>query len=148
MNIFSVTGLIISVASIVLAFYTFVNVQKKKHVIWGFFTLCIAIWGLGIFKFTTVSNTQSAILWWKIAESGVILIPTLLIHFILEFLGKSKKILIPFYGLSIFFLFSNLVTNTFFGKLHFVFNEFYYISSTKTYSFFVLVFMGSAIYSV
>ena len=149
MNIFSVVGLIIAIASFILAFYTFVNTKRKMHFIWGLFSLSVATWGLGIFKFTTTLNIEKSIFWWRIAEIGVIFIPVLLVHFVLEFLEKRKnKFLIIFYALSFIFFFFNIFTDYFFGQLRFTFGQFYYITPTNLYSLFILIFLGSAIYSI
>ncbi|MEK6830917.1 MAG: histidine kinase N-terminal 7TM domain-containing protein, partial [Nanoarchaeota archaeon] len=149
MNIFSVVGLIIAIASFILAFYTFVNAKIRMHFIWGFFSFSVATWGLGIFKFTTTLNIEKSIFWWRIAEIGVIFIPVLLVHFVLEFLEKRKnKFLIIFYALSFIFFFFNIFTDYFFGQLRFTFGQFYYITPTNLYSLFILIFLGSAIYSI
>src|SRR3989344_9311215 len=90
MNILSVTGLIIFIASIVLALYSLLNSKKRIHLIWSFFSFSVALWGFGIFEFAKTQNIEQSLFWWRVAEIGVILIPVFLTHFVYEFLGRTK----------------------------------------------------------
>ena len=91
MNILSIVGLIIAIASVVLAVYSFVNTKQKIHFIWGLFSTSVALWGFGIFKFASSVELENSVFWWRIAEIGVIFIPVFLTHFVYEFLNYSKK---------------------------------------------------------
>lgn len=147
MNLFAFVGLIVSIASVFLGFYCLLNAQNRVHIIWSCFSFSVALWGLGIYKIALAVDVNSAVFWWRIAEIGVIFIPVLLTHFVLEFLGFHKnKFLFALYLLTSFFVFINLFTNYFFGPVRFVFGQFYYITSTPFYTLFIIAFLGLAIY--
>src|SRR3989338_3782857 len=149
MNVLSVIGLIIFISSVPLAVYSFINASRSLHWIWGGFSLSVAWWGFGIFKFSTITDVEQSILWWRIAEVGVILIPIFLTHFVSEFLEKrEKRFVFSLYLLGTVLVFLNLFTNYFVEQVHLAFNQFYYITATPLYSFFLLWFVGLVIYNI
>ena len=149
MNILSIVGLIIAIASVVLAVYSFVNTKQKIHFIWGLFSTSVALWGFGIFKFASSVELENSVFWWRIAEIGVIFIPVFLTHFVYEFLNYSKKKLIfVLYFISFIFLFFDIFTDYFFGPVRFIFNQFYYITPTPIYTTMVTLFLLLAIYNI
>jgi len=149
MNILSVVGLIIAIASSILGVYSFVNTKQKIHFIWGLFSMSVALWGFGIFKFASAVELGNSVFWWRIGEIGVIFIPVFLTHFVYEFLNRTKKKLIfLLYFISFIFLFFDIFTNHFFGPVRFIFNQFYYITPTPIYTTMVVLFLFLAIYNI
>ena len=151
MNAFSITGLFVAIPSIILCVFTLIKRRRKIHIIWGLFALFIGLWGFGIYMISVTTDMIKAIFWWRVAEIGVIFIPVLLIHFVLEFLNLRKKLFLSvFYIVTFFLLFCDIFTNYFIDQVRFVFDKFYYISpATPLYTFFVFViFIGSVIYSI
>lgn len=149
MNLLAVVGLITFVAALLVGVYILINGRRKIHFIWFFFTLSVAWWGIGIFKFTTTFDIDKAIFWWRIAEIGVILIPSLLAHFVSKFLEeRGNKLVYALYTLAAIFIFTDIFTNYFVNEVRFAFNQFYYITATPLYSFFIAVFLGTAVYNV
>ncbi|TSD02815.1 MAG: hypothetical protein Athens071416_454 [Parcubacteria group bacterium Athens0714_16] len=149
MNILSVVGLIIAIASAVLAVYSFVNTKQKIHFIWGLFSTSVALWGLGIFKFASSVELENSVFWWRIGEIGVIFIPIFLTHFVYEFLNRKKKnIIYILYFISSIFLFFNIFTDYFFGPVRFIFDQFYYITPTPVYTVMVVLFLLLAFYNI
>lgn len=149
MNILAIVGLIIAISSVILAIYTFVNTHRKTHFIWGLFSLSVALWGFGIYNFSSASEIHKAVFWWRVAEVGVIFIPVFLTHFVYEFLGKRKDRLISLlYILAFIFIYLDIFTNNFFGELRFAFGQLYYITPTNYYTLFVLLFLILAIHNI
>src|SRR3989344_1514882 len=149
MNILSVTGLIIFIASIVLALYSLLNSKKMIHLIWSFFSFSVALWGFGIFEFAKTQNIEQSLFWWRVAEIGVILIPVFLTHFVYEFLGRTKVwFIFLLYSVSGVFIVLNLFTNLLIRNLRFSFDQFYYITATPLYTTLIVIFLGLAIYNI
>src|SRR3989344_3372818 len=149
MNILSVTGLIIFIASIVLALYSLLNSKKRIHLIWSFFSFSVALWGFGIFEFAKTQNIEQSLFWWRVAEIGVILIPVFLTHFVYEFLGRTKVwFIFLLYSVSGVFIVLNLFTNLLIRNLRFSFDQFYYITATPLYTTLIVIFLGLAIYNI
>ena len=150
MNAFAITGLFVGIPSAIVGIFTLVKGRRWLHLIWGGFCFSITIWGFGIYKIATTLDMMNAIFWWRVAEVGVIFIPVLLTHFVLEFLNLRKKLFLSiFYLVTFFLLFCNIYTNYFIDQVRFVFNQFYYISpATPLYTFFVfIIFLGSVVYN-
>ncbi len=149
MNIFSIAGLFIFIASIVLSLYTLLNGKKKAHFIWGFFSLAVAIWGFGIFKFANSQDIAESLRWWRFAEIGVIFIPILLTHFVFDFLKRKQRIFIYFlYALAGIYTYLDLFTDYYVRDLRFVFNEFYYIVPTPVFTSLIVIFILLVIYNI
>ena len=147
MNIFSFTGLLMSVSCVALGVFSIIRAEKKAHYLCGIFFLAVSLWGLGVYYIGISKDVSESVFWWKVAYIGVILIPFLFTHFVIEFLGLKKAIILPLYGLAIFFLYVNLLTNLFIDKLRFVFGQFYYLTPSFLYNAFVVVFILLIIYS-
>jgi hypothetical protein len=149
MNSFALVGLVSAVFSTALGGFSLIKSSKKVHYIWAFFLFSVALWGFGIYKFASTLNIESAVLWWRVAEIGVILIPVLLTHFVTEFLElPRKKDIYVIYAITAIFLYLDIFTDYFFGPLRFVFGQFYYITPTVAYTLFLSMFFGLVIYTV
>jgi len=151
MNILALVGLVTGFFSFALAGFVLLKSREKVHLIWALFLVSVSIWGWGILGFSVSENMTDAFFWWRIAEAGVILIPLLLTHFVLEYLSmtKLKRNFIYFiYFVTFAFLYVNLFTNYFFGPLRYVFGEFYYITHSALYSLFLIFFFGLFFYDM
>jgi len=149
MNAFAISGLSFAIPSIALGIFSLIKGRKKIHLIWGFFSFSVAWWGFGIYKFATATDMTKAIFWLRITEIGVIFIPVLLTHFVMEFLNKYKKWFIFIsYIITFIFLFFNIFTNHFINQVHFIFDQFYYPLPTPLYTLFIIIFIAVLIYNI
>jgi len=149
MNAFAITGLIVLIPCIIVGVFTLIKGKKKIHLVWNAFCFSIALWGFGMFKIGTATDKVNSIFWWKIAEVGVIFIPVFLVHFVISFLKlKRRLLLILFYAVTFSLLYADLFTKLFVNELYFAFNQFYYISATPLYSFFICLFVASVLYVI
>ncbi|OGZ17855.1 MAG: hypothetical protein A2V72_00765 [Candidatus Nealsonbacteria bacterium RBG_13_37_56] len=150
MNLFAISGLLIGVTGLVEALIMFLKGRRKAQYLWGIFCFSVMLWGLGSYKIAIATEPSQAILWWRIAYSGVIFIPVFLIHFLYEFLEIRSK-LVPgiFYILGIFFLVTNHINGLFIREVKFIFNQFYYLSFPPIlYILFVVIFLIAVIYTL
>ncbi len=148
-NIFALSGILISITSGLMAVLMFVVGNVKLHYLWGAFCVSVFIWGLGAYFIGTTNNAVVADTWWRITHIGIIFIPILFLHFVYEFLGLSKrKNIIIVYLIGLFFLITDVVGNLFIANMRWVFNQFYYDSPPGVlYPFFIIFFFGLIIYS-
>ena len=149
LNLFALAGLLLGAACFTLAYVIFSYATQKMHNIWALFNLCIGIWGTGTFLVGISSrNENMALIGWKIAYVGVLLLPVFFYHMISIFCELRKNKFLSFiYWQAIFVLLINILTNTFIGKLEYVFNSFYYHRITWVYLFFFVIWIAIAIKS-
>jgi len=145
MNLFAISGLLIGILCAILGILTFIRGKRLLHYIWGLFSFSVALWGFGSYRIAIISDPEQALLWWRIAYIGVILIPIFFTHFVYKFLGFSKKWFIGIvYLAGLFFLVINFISELFIKEVRFVFNQFYYLSSPPIlYTIFVVLFFES-----
>lgn len=149
MNLFAISGLLISIPCFVLGIFTIFKARIAAHYIWAVFSFCVALWGFGGYMIAISLTENGAIFWWRFAYIGVILIPFLFTHFIHRFLNLPGKLL-PFilYLVAVIFLFCDFCTNLFINNVRLAFDQFYYLSRpTALYNFFVVLFFFLIIYS-
>lgn len=151
MNGFAVAGLFfVAIPCAFMAVFVLIKEFKERKstpMIWVALLLSIALWGFGMYKIGTATDQFNAYFWWRIAEIGVILIPVLLTHFVISYLGLNRKIFLAiFYLLTFIYLFFNFYTGFFIKDLYFAFGEFYYIVKTPLYSIFICIFIASVLY--
>ncbi len=149
MNLFAMSGLLIGALCSALGVLVFIKGRSWVHYTWGFFVFAVALWGFGAYRIATVLDPGKAVLWWRIAYIGVILIPIFFTHFVYKFLALSEKWLLKIiYPLGFLFLVTNFINGLFIDKVRFVFGQFYYISPpTILYNLFIIFFFGLIIYS-
>ncbi len=141
-NLFALSGLFITITSALMALVMLLEGQRALQRVWGIFCLAVFLWGLGAFMLATTANAFSALTWWKVAYVGVIFIPVLFVHFVYIFLNITPRLFIKvLYLISLFYLGSNLLTTAFIQDVHWVFNQFYYLSPTPLYNSFVAFFI-------
>ena len=127
MTPFALSGLLILITSLSLGILVLIKTPNNfTNRLWAYFNFAIALWGLGAYKVGSVHDPQSALQWFKLSQIGVIIIPTLLLHFSTYFLEqKNKKLISVAYAVSLFFLIS-LFTGKFITNVKFIFNSYYY----------------------
>jgi hypothetical protein len=146
LNAFSFAGLLLCFTCFGLAFICIKYGKAKVHKVWSLFNISVGLWGLGAFLIGSSSNTNSALINWKLAHIGGIFIPVCFYHTVSTFCNLKRTIIIRFAYLQGFFFLLILPTNLFISKLEYVFNSFYYTRSTGfLYPLFFIIWIGLVI---
>lgn len=150
MNAFAFSGQLIGLCSIILGIFSIINARAKIHYQWAVFCFAMAIWGFGGLGIALASDAWAAVMWWRIAYIGVILIPVTYTHFLFTFLKiKNAKITALLYVITVMFLVLNLYTDLFINNVRYVFDQFYYIDNpTFFYNAFVALFFVMVFYQI
>lgn len=155
MNFFAVSGLLTFLTSLSFGILSWSKGKKQLNRIWAIFCFCVAIWGLGAFKFATTLDVESVLFWLRFGHLGVIMLPALFLHFIYDFLEivKRTKSLLIVYACSALFLTLNItdwsgLTSLLISHVRFVFNQFYVDSPPGLlYPTFLFYYFGTIIYA-
>ena len=151
MNFYAISGLINAVTFTVLGLFVYLKNTKgiinKKYAL---FCLSVAAWSYSYFIWQLASDKDTALFWSRALMSGAIFVSVCFLDFTVTWLGvleKNKKII--FYGYILCFIFLALDFTPLFvkgvaPKLNFK----YWPEPGITYSFFLLMFFGYAIYSI
>jgi len=147
--LFSLSGLILGITCLLLAFILLVYRKTKLHLIWLFFNLAVAIWGFGCFLIGRQATVSSAIAAWRFAEIGVIFISVFFFHTVVVLCDvekRFKKIVVFAYLQGFFFLFLN-TTPLFVSKARVVFGSLYYVQNAGLfYPIFSLIWVSLVIW--
>lgn len=129
MNAFALSGLLIGITCTLMAgLVASTNRAAPVNRRWALFCMGVAFWGFSAMLVGLAEDHEVAIVWWRIAHVGVVLIPALFYHFVVVFANISRpKTLVLIYTASIFFLVLN-PTPWFIPHTRKVFGEFYYNS--------------------
>lgn len=153
MNLFSFSGLLISITSFLFGVFVFWRGKRIiTNYLWVLFCFSIATWGFGSYKVGLVNNFSEALWWWRIAYIGIILIPVLFYHFITCFLNLKNKILfclIYIYGIFFLILEWTPWAGLFFGKANMTlfFDNLYFVyPRTLLFTFFILTWFSIVFY--
>lgn len=132
MNILAFSSILVFISSLGIGFFVYLKGKDRDVVkIWIIFCISIAIWGGGVYIFSSTEVREVALLGWRIANAGVILIPVTFYHFIYVFLslkGKfQRRLKTVIYSLGIVFSIINFCPKEIFvGDVSWIFNQFYY----------------------
>lgn len=151
MNLFGISGLITGATSLILSFVILLTYGYKNNLgrTWFLFSFLVAVWGFGSYEISKTQSPESAIFLWRLIHIGIVMIPSVILHFTFSFLNiNRKKLLLATYIMGFFFLLSN-ATPYFISNTRYVFNSFYYDSPpTVLYLFFVVYFFASFVYTI
>ena len=129
MNIYALSGLFTVMTGLTIAPLIFLNSRKRDRFVnglWLLLNIAISLYGLGIYISANSPDYDTGLLGWRIAYTGVTLIPALLLHHAYRFTGAEikRRTLVVLYGLSLLFLYLSLTTPHFF-ELRSVFGFWY-----------------------
>ena len=148
-------AIIITLSMAVLSAMMFVLGKERLHFVWGFFCTIVTLWIGGFYAASLSQSPDYAELWWKISYIGIILIPFVFFHFILEFttiLRKYKTLVIWFlYLIALVFVYININTNLIIKGVVFLFDQMYYGLPGKLHPYFLtlyLILVLSSFYAV
>ena len=134
MSLFAISGLFTFMANLIFSAFVFWKSKGEKlRVILGFFCLFAAIWGLGVYKFSTAKLPEVALYGWQIADTGAIFTYVFYAHFVFLYLKLERRfLLLAAYSLGVGFLFMDwFLPKYFFGKLSYLFGQFYSVDLLK-----------------
>ncbi len=134
MNLFAFASLSLGVACLLLAYLILAYAQQKMHRIWALLNICLGIWGIGTFLVGISDDYYHALLSWRLAYVGVLLVSVFFYHMIYLFCGlKNKKLLFYVYFQGFLFVTLTVLTNYFVDTLEYRFNSFFYNKATPLY---------------
>jgi len=111
MSLFSLTSLMIFIASIGFgSFLYYGNRKSKVNQAWFLTSIAISIWGLALFGVTTATSSSVALIWQYLLDVAASFIPVFYYIFISRFIGldnRKSKVVALIFGVS-FALFSFL----------------------------------------
>ncbi len=153
MTIFSISGLLTGITSLLLGIFVFLKRKNNVHKIWSVFCFSVAVWGFGGYKLGMIQDLYQGFIWWKITYIGIIFIPVFFYHFVYLFLKLQKSKFLYFsYFFGFFFLFLEWSPwdYLFFGidNISFLFNSLYWVfPPTPLFSLFVFLWFFIVFYS-
>ena len=151
LNLFSISGLVLSLTCFVLLLMILKFGTRKLHYIWALFNISLIIWGSFAFAIGKTSNEDLVFLLWKIAHIGIILIPILFFHviYLLCELNQKKTLLIIYFQ-GAFFLALNFFgsKDIFISAPKLIFQSFYYFTAGVMYHLFFAVWIAIVFYGI
>ncbi len=136
--LFSVSGLIVGLTSIILALILILYGKSKLHRIFALFNFAVAWWGIAAFFIGKSTDAGQTLLLFKIAHIGIIFIAVFFYHFSCIFAGINRKFLISFaYYQGIFFsLLAIFDLVPFISKVEKIKDSLFYLQSSGVYPIF------------
>lgn len=141
---FGIIGIIIGITNLAIGCFVYLGDRKNKtKQLWLLFAVSVSIWGFGAYLISIATDPQSAILWWRVAHVGVILIPASFLIFTYHFFNQSniyKTIFLS--AVAATFLTLN-ATPLFINSVEWLFESLYYDTPpTFLYVLFIIFFVA------
>ncbi|GAB0174693.1 MAG: hypothetical protein HHAS10_05720 [Candidatus Altimarinota bacterium] len=144
MSFFALSGILLSITSVIMAMIMLVGESKKTNILWAAVCASMTFLGVSMFMIGTTKNPTEALIWWRVAYVGVLTVPVLVIHTVLSVLKKDV-------GRNLFFLYILYILTFAFQIINasghlildttLVFKEFYYdMPMTTAFGIFFLYF--------
>jgi signal transduction histidine kinase len=134
MNLFALSGLSMGFVCFLLSFIISAYAKNKMHRIWVYFNLCLGIWGIGTFVVGISQDYFTALIAWRVAYAGILLVSVLFYHMIYVFCSLNRPVILRFvYLQGILVVFLAVFTKLFINNLKYLFNSFFYNEATFVY---------------
>lgn len=147
-NIYSFSGLLLTLICLLLSLIILSNGQSKRHLIWSLFNFSTASWGAINFVIAQQHNYSHALFFWKILIITMVFVSVTFYHTIHNFSEKNNNFVLKvFYIQGLLFIFFDLFTTGIVKSLDYRFNQFYYLNSSYGFDLFFLVWISIIIYS-
>lgn len=93
MNAFSNSCVVTAIASFVLGTFVFLRgVHNPINRLWAFFCISVGLWSLGLGRMVGSQTLEQAIFWLQwVHYMGAIMIPIAFFHFVMAYLGMTKR---------------------------------------------------------
>ena len=130
MNAFALSGLLTAIGCTVMAgLVYFSNRTHRVNQLWAVFCLAVSVWGLGVMLIGQTPDPRGAIIWWRVAHLGAILVPILFYHFVVVFtrIARPRLVRIGYLAAGAFLVLD--ATPWFITGVRYMFGQFYYNAS-------------------
>jgi len=108
MSSFTIVSILCFFTCVIPAAYSLIHHKNKLNILWGLFGCCGSVWAFASIIFSSTTDQNIALLWWKIGYTSAIIAPPIYLHFVFTFLKHSNgKLLTSTYIIAIFFLMLN-----------------------------------------
>ncbi len=145
-NIFSIAGLLVTITCLILSIIILWFRKTKVHHIWLFSNISIAIWGFGCFIIGKANSHSEALMGWKVAHLGGLMISILFYHLVFIFCNtKNRKLLFLAYFQAFVIEFFNIFTNTFINNIRYAYglpyptSNFLYLAAFSLWVLFAII---------
>ncbi len=154
MNSFNIYALIAvgnAFAAFAIGFFVFLqNRQAKANSTFFLLTITVTIWSTAYYAWQIANDAVSALFWSRYLMAGAIFIPIVYIHFILAFLGKTKKnkksLLLSYLIFFSFFLFN--FTSYFVNRVEPMLSFKYWPKPGPVFHLFLILWVAYALYGM
>ncbi|MFC1501052.1 ATP-binding protein [Elusimicrobiota bacterium] len=147
MNLFTVAGLTCGVSVSILAIIAFIYGKTPVQRALALFNTSVAIWGFGCFFVGKSLSEESALLAWRLGQTGGIFIAVFFYHMIHIFCHlKNTTLLKIIYVWGIVFLFFCFFTDLLFARTYFIYGV-HYNEATLLYGLLVFSWLSVVILS-
>lgn len=145
MTFFSLSGIFLSITSLIMAMIMLVWDSKKTNILWsGVCASMVFLW-LSMFMIGGTLDSETALMWWRIAYLWVLSLPVLVTHTIYSILEMEKRKHMIFiyllYAITFIFHLINASGNLI-EKVTFLFDEFYFDIPMNTYFWYYFIFFN------
>ncbi len=153
LNYLSVSGLLIFILnSATCIFVFFHNPRKATNITWSLCSFFLALWSLGLFLGWSTAEYGRTLFWSRWLNLSAIFIPIFLVHFVLAFLGKTKKekkILLTGYIITVlYFLTAVIFPEEFVKSVSTKGGFLYYPDAGPVYYFFPVLFAWLSLWGI
>lgn len=93
-NVFSLLGIVVALNCLVLAFIIMRSASSRLHKVWLVNNVSIAIWGFGCFLAGLSFDRSQALISWKIAHVGGLMISVFFYHLVYILCGLKKRLML------------------------------------------------------
>lgn len=148
LNPFSISGIVLSVTSILLTLILLIYGKSNLHKICALFNFVIFIWGIGSIYIGSIQNSETALHFWRWIKISITFIPILNYHVVYLLCRlNNRKILYLVYLQGIIFSILSVTTTAFISKVQYVFNSFYYDVPGSLYYIYFLIWAFIVLYT-
>jgi len=148
-NHFTFSAWLTSIATLLIGVFVLFKGggRKKVYILFSLYSFSIAWWSFCVTKFSP-SFQDPSLIWGRLLHLGAVFIPVLFLHFVLEFLGEQRKIVINVsYAITAIFLICNFFTRYFITGIT-VKAAYTFPTPGIVYPFYVTFFVGSFLFGL
>lgn len=146
-SLIALCGLAVALSTAIIAGAMFILGKERTHYLWGVFCLAVCVWSGCFFIIGQTHDPATALYWWRISHIGVIFIPITFFHYVLEFIKKRERVIIPLYVLGILFAIVDFYTPFLIADVRFAFSQLYYDTPGIIYPELTLTFAALILYA-